>query len=400
MTVGEVAMLAEMDLPAIQSFLRDRQIDAWLAYDFRSSNPILAQLLPGQRWTTRRAILVIPAQGEAHVIIHNIDAPQFAACGLASRTYNNWQEWQQFMREAASGKTIAMEYSPMGELPAVSFVDGGTLEFIRSLGAKVVSSEDAIQFAVARWSPDALEKHHHASKLTAAVKDDAFNLIRDRLAGNQSVTERDVERHILKRFADHGLDPDHPPIVGVNQHSGDPHFEVSAMNPSRIRRGDWVLIDLWARVPGNENVFADITWMAFCGPTVPGEHRRVWEAVKAARDAAFSKVVDAWKTRTPVHGWELDEAAQATIRSHGLSHFIRHRTGHSLSPGPKIHGLGANLDNFETRDTRLILSGTGFTIEPALYTPTFGCRSEINVYVDPVRGPVLTSPIQDDVTLL
>jgi Xaa-Pro aminopeptidase len=393
-------MLARMDLSALQTFLRDHQIDAWLVYDFRGCNPILAQLLPGQRWTTRRAMLVIPADGDASVIVHNIDAPQFATCGLARRVYDNWQQWQQFVREATSGNSIAMEYSPLGELPAVSFVDGGTLEFIRSLGATVVSSEDAIQFAVARWSPEALAKHHHASKLTAAVKDDAFKLIRDRLVANQPVTERDVEQHILKRFADHGLDPDHPPIVGVNEHSGDPHFEVSATNPSPIRRGDWVLIDLWSRLPGNENVFADITWMAFCGPKVPDEHRRVWEAVKAARDAAYAKVVDAWKTKTPMHGWELDEAAQAAIRAHGLSQFIRHRTGHSLSPGPKIHGLGANLDNFETRDTRLILPGTGFTIEPALYTPAFGCRSEINVFVDPDRGPMLTSPMQDDVTLL
>lgn len=392
-----------MDLSAIQSFLRDQHIGAWIVYDFRGSNPILSQLLGAQRWTTRRVMLVIPARGEPSVIVHNIDAPQFAASGFLLRVYNTWRDWQSLVKEAcaaASGLSVAMEYSPMGELPAVSFVDAGTLEFIRTLGATVVSSEDAIQFAVARWSPDALAKHRHASTVTAQVKDEAFTLIRDRLAANTAVTERDVEQFILRRFADHGLDPDHPPIVGVNEHSGDPHFEVSATNPSPIRRGEWVLIDLWARVPGNENVFADITWMAYCGDRVPEEHRRVWEAVKAARDTAFAKVVDAWSTKTPIHGWELDEAAQSAIRSHGLEQFIRHRTGHSLSPGPKIHGLGANLDNFETRDTRLILPGTGFTIEPALYTPRFGCRSEINVFVDLEKGPVLTSPIQDEVTML
>ena len=300
-------MLARMELPAIQSFLRDRQIDTWLVYDFRGSNPILAQLLPGQRWTTRRAMLVIPAQGEAHIIVHNIDAPQFAACGFARRIYNTWQQWQQFVREAtqcegASGNTIAMEYSPLGELPAVSFVDGGTLDFIRSLGVEVVSSEDAIQFAVARWSPDALTKHHHAATITAGAKDSAFKLIRKLLAANESITEYGVQQHILKHLTDAGLDPDHPPIVGVNEHSGDPHYEVPATGSSPIRRGDWVLIDLWARVPGNGNVFADITWMAFCGDRVPDEHRRVWEAVKTARDAAFTKVVDAWNTKTPVHG--------------------------------------------------------------------------------------------------
>ena len=390
-----------LDLLTLQPFLRDRGIDAWLIYDFRGSNPVLAQLLPGRYWTTRRAMLVVPASGEAYVVAHNIDAPQFANTGLSTRVYNDWPQWHAELREATRGTgRIAMEYSPMGELPAVAYVDAGTVEFVRSLGVEVVSSEDVIQFSVARWSPQAVEMHHKAAAITAEVKDEAFALIRDRLAASASVTERDVEQLILKRFAEHGLDPDHPPIVGVNEHSGDPHFEVSAKNPSEIRRGDWVLIDLWARYPGNDHIFADITWMAYCGPRVPDEHRHVWETVKGARDAALARVMDAWKTRTPVHGWELDDAAQQVIKANGLGHCIRHRTGHSLSPGSKIHGLGANLDNFETRDTRLILPGTGFTIEPALYTGTFGCRSEINVYADPERGPVVTSPIQDEIILL
>jgi Xaa-Pro dipeptidase len=390
-----------MDLLTLQPALREQGINAWLVYDFRGSNPVLAQLLPGERWTTRRVMLVIPAPGEPYVIVHNIDAPQFASAGVLVRVYDNWQEWQALISGAsAHAKRVAMEYSPMGELPAVSFVDGGTLEFVRSLGVEVVSSQDLIQLGVARWGEAALAKHHDAARITAQVKDEAFALIRDRLSVGTRVTERDVEQLILKRFTDHGLDPDHPPIVGVNEHSGDPHFEVSATEPSEVRRGDWVLIDLWARHPGNENVFADITWMSYCGPRVPDEHARVWRTVKAARDAALARVTDAWRTKTPVHGWELDDAAQQTIRAAGLGGAIRHRTGHSLSPGPKIHGLSANLDNFETRDTRLILPGTGFTIEPALYLPAFGCRSEINVYVDPERGPVVTSPIQDEVLLL
>ncbi len=392
---------APLNVPDIQSFLRSSWLDAWLVYDFRGSNPIFSQLLGGQRWTTRRALLVIPASGEASLIVHNIDAPQFATCGVALSVYTDWQQWQAMVRAAVDDRPrVAMEYSPMGELPAVSFVDGGFLEFVRSLGTNVVSSGDLIQFSVARWSAEALAKHHECSRLTAQVKDEAFSLIRDRLAANQTVTEYDVQQLIMKRFADHGLDPDHPPIIGVNEHSGDPHFEVSATNPSVIRRGDWVLIDLWARYPSQEHIFADITWMGFCGPRVPDEHQRVWKTVKGARDAAKDLVIERWNAKQPVHGYELDDAARAVIDAAGYHDAIRHRTGHSLSPGPKIHGLSANLDNFETRDTRLILPQTGFTIEPALYVPGFGCRSEINLYVDPVRGPIVTSPIQDEVLLL
>jgi Xaa-Pro aminopeptidase len=160
------------------------------------------------------------------------------------------------------------------------------------------------------------------------------------------------------------------------------------------------LIDLWARVPGDENVHSDITWMAFCGPRAPERQRKAWEAVKAARDASLKGAVDAWRARTPVMGWELDEAARQVFIARGYEPNIRHRTGHSLSPGPMVHGLGMNLDNLETRDTRLMLSGIGFTIEPAIYFPDFGVRSEINVYVDPEKGPVVTSGMQDDVVSL
>lgn len=393
--------ITRMNLSEIAEFLRQHQLDAWLVYDFRNGNPVFAQLLERQLWTTRRALLVINASGHARVLVHNIDAPQFASLGIELVIYNDWKQWQALVGAVVrGGPRVAMEYSPNGELPAVSYVDGGFLEFVRSLGAKVVSSGDLIQYSVARWSADALAKHHECSRLTAQVKDEAFALIRDRLAANQYVTELDVQKLISQRFAEMGLDPDHPAIVGANEHSGDPHFEVSTHNPAPIRKGDWVLIDLWARFPGQQHIFADITWMGYCGSVVPPEHQRVWNAVKGARDAALQLVVDRYRNRQEVFGYELDAAAQRVIIDAGYQSAIRHRTGHSLSPGPKIHGLGANLDDFETRDTRRILPQTGFTIEPALYVPGFGCRSEINIYIDAQQGPIVTSPIQDEVLLL
>lgn len=393
-----------MNWSDVQTYLRSQQINAWLCYDFRGSNPVLSAAIPGTFWTTRRVMLVVPATGQPRLIVHNIDASQFAACGVELVIYTTRHDWAAHLKQAVAGAgRVAMEYSPLGELPAASFADAGTVELVRSFGVEVVSSEDAVQVGVATWSADALREHRRAAAITAQVKDEAFALIRDRLAADQPVNERDVEQLILRRFADEGLDPDHPPIVGCNAHSGDPHFSVSPTNPAPIRKGDWILIDLWARVPGNANVFADITWMGYCGASVPAPQQRLWDAVKAARDAALHRVIAAWRNQQPIQGWQLDTAAQEQIAARGLTDAIRHRTGHSLSPGPKVHGLGANLDDFETHDTRRILPGTGFTIEPALYVADggvdgagFGCRTEINIYVDPVEGPVLTSPLQDE----
>ncbi len=389
-----------MNLQTVRSFLIESNLDGWLVYDFRGNNAVLAELLPGQRWTTRRLALYIPATGEPRLIVHNIDAPQFVLAGVMQTIYTDRHQWQAHIAGLAGGKKIAMEFSPLGELPAIAVVDAGVVDWLRTLGTQVVSSQDLIQIAVARWSPAAVEAHHRCSAITNQVKDDAFKLISDRVRAGTAVTELDVQRFILQRFESAGLDPDHPPIVGANANSGDPHFAVSQTAPARINVGDWVLIDLWARYPGREHIFADITWVGFVGSQLPEKHARVFRSVAAARDAAIKLAVDRWQANKPVRGCELDAAARAVFIADGYEQNIRHRTGHSLSPGPKVHGLGANLDDFETHDTRQILPHTGFTIEPALYFADFGCRSEINVYVDPACGPVLTSGLQESVLML
>lgn len=390
-----------MTFPPIQSFLRDHGIDAWFIYDFRGSNPVAAQLLGGPRWTTRRLGLLIPASGPAQLAVHRIDAPQFAGIdpSMHQTVYLTWQDWQAWVRSNLAGaKRVAMEYSPMGDLPAVSVVDAGTVDFVRAAGVEVVSSADVMQFSVARWSPDIRAAHDRAAALVDSIKDQAFDLIRSRLRDGQAIDEFAVQQFILGRFAQEKLDPDHPPIVAVNANSADPHFEPSAERSTPICRGDWVLIDLWARWPGEQHVFSDVTWVAFAGDVVPDEHRRAFDAVRAARDSALKLAQDSVRTRTPVRGHQLDDAARSVLVSSGYADNIVHRTGHSLSPGPKIHGLGVNIDNFETRDTRLLLPGLGFTIEPAVYLPgRFGCRLEINAFVDETAGVVVTSGVQREV---
>ena len=394
-----------MNLDEVQAFMRSRGIDAWLIHDFRGNNPVLAHVLPGKRWTTRRVAYMVPARGEPVVLAHSIDAEQFAGCGAKVDVYLRWQEYRSWLERAVQGRArVAMEYSAGCMLPVMAIVDAGTVELVRSFGCDVVTSADLVQVSVAVWSAEAARLHGEASCKVAGIKDAAFALIGERLASGRPVTEHEVQGFIMSRFKAEGLETADTPIVAVNEHSGDPHFEVSSTAPATIKKGDWILIDLWARMPGDENIFSDITWCGFAGKDPSAKHREVFEAVRAARDAALERVQRAWREKAGVQGWEADEAARERIVSAGFERFIRHRTGHSLSPGPKVHGIGVNIDNTETHDTREILPGIGFTIEPGIYLPPsdggVGVRLEINVHVDPAKGPVVTSCLQEDILLV
>ncbi len=381
--------------------MADERIDGWLLYDFRGNNPIFAQLLPGKRSTTRRAFLFVPARGEPAMLVNPLDAHFFAGAGVELQQYIGWRDLHAWLAgRLAAGGRIAMEYSPGNALPVVSIVDAGTVDLVRSFGAEVVSSANLIQVQVAVWSVAARERHAHASERVAAIKDGAFELIRARLSAGAAVHEYEVQQHITAQFRAAGLEYPDDPIVAVNAHSGNPHFEVTAAGSAPIRKGDWVLIDLWARVPGDENIYSDITWVGYAGPQPSSKHREVFEVVRAARDAAVTCARNAWRQQLPLQGWQVDDAARGEIERAGYSHGLKHRTGHSLSPGPKVHGVGVNIDNLETHDTRALLPGIGFTVEPGIYLPEFGVRLEINVFMDPAKGPTITSCLQDDILRL
>ncbi|MCC6321206.1 MAG: aminopeptidase P family protein [Phycisphaerales bacterium] len=411
-----------MPFSDVQQFMRDRRIDAWLVHDFRASNSVLSRLLPHpegkRRFTTRRVTLFIPAAGggRATLLVNPLDAGQFAPPHLDAKwgrelevkQFIAWRDYHDalagLIQSAGGTGRVAMEYAPGCTLPVVSVVDAGTVELVRSLGAEVVSSADLIQVSIARWSAAAVADHKIASEKVGAIKDSAFAMIRDALAAGKPISERDVQKHIQSRFTQAGLEFPDGPIVASNAHAGDPHFDVAETGSARITRGDWILIDLWARIPGEHNIFSDITWCGFAGK--PGECPPrvldVFNAVRDARDAALKLAQESWKSGAPAQGWQLDDAARNLLIARGLESAIKHRTGHSLSPGPMVHGAGMNLDNIETRDTRLMLPGIGFTIEPGAYLPSetvgtvkgFGVRNEINVFVDTEKGPVVTSGMQ------
>ncbi|MBX3390813.1 MAG: aminopeptidase P family protein [Phycisphaeraceae bacterium] len=411
-----------MELRSLQEFMGERRIDAWLLHDFRNTNPIFLRLFPGKRHVTRRSFAIVPAQGEPKLITQSLDEGAFATGestkALKRVVYSGWKDLHATLaREVGMLGRVAMDYSPGDALPVMDVVPSGVLDVVRNMGLEVVSSANLVQVSIARWGAEAKKKHDTVSKHTGEIMPGAFAFIAERLRAGKEVFELEVAEWVRAQFTTKGLEWPDGPIVSVNGHAADPHYEPIERTPTKINKGDWVLIDMWARVKGErdgeENVYSDITWTGFVGKEVPPGMKRVFDSVRNARDASVKLAQESWKSGKAVQGWQLDEAARGVFERDGFLPFVKHRTGHSLSPGVMVHGMGMNLDNFETRDTREMLGDIGFTIEPGLYlskeeaervcgkgTPSFGVRNEINVYVDPKNGPQITSCVQNEPVLI
>jgi Xaa-Pro aminopeptidase len=372
-----------MDLDAIRRALVPAGVDGWLLYDFRGLNPIARRLIgfDERQIGTRRWFYWIPAQGEPVAIVHAIEKEAVRAPGRRL-VYRSWRELEAHLAACLSGtRRVAMEYSPRAAIPYVSRVDAGTIEMVRACGPEVVTSADLIQEFEARWTPAQKALHDRAARDTLLAKDEAFALIRERQAAGVKVLESEVQAFISSRFAARGLVTDHPCIDAVNEHASDPHFETAAgPRDGEIQKGDLVLIDLWAKVAADpQGVYYDTTWMAYCGETVPPRMVEVWEAVKGGRDAAVAFIEKAVAEKRTIRGADVDDVSRGFIEAKGFGDYFLHRTGHSI--GAEVHGNGVNIDNLETRDERTLIPGICFSIEPGVYLPEFGVRSEIDVYV-------------------
>ena len=417
-------------------------LPGWLVYDYRGSNPVFFQLVTPSGHVTRPCMLFVPSASSPRLLVHHVDAGKFADSGLVLEVYSDRQSMIEGLRQMLpSGSRVAMEYSRQGALPRVSKVDAGTVELIGSLGVVVESSADLMQYVTQRWSHEQLEDHRRSAAKLGAIVNEAFSYTGSQL--NNGVTEFQVAEFIRRRFREEGLESPDGPIVATNAHSSDPHFEPAAESSSMVRPGDWMLIDLWARstwppdrqthraaVPssqvgqggtpartpaqaparlppsihagggltqGFDSVYADITWVAYVGDAVPERHLSIFNIVVGARDTAFKFLEDSYSQGLEVQGWQVDDAARSYIGRHGYGGYFTHRLGHSI--GPEVHGDAVNLDGFETLDTRRVIPGIGFSIEPGVYLPEFGVRSEIDAYMSE-SGPVVTSPVQREVVLI
>jgi Xaa-Pro dipeptidase len=371
------------DLAAVQAALRDLGLDAWLLYDFRGLN-VLARRVLGMdegAMLSRRWFYFIPAQGEPRKLVHRIEPHALDAVPGPSKAYLRWQELEAGVKElVARVRRLAMEYVPRNANPYVSRVDAGTIELVKSFGPEVVPSGDLIQLFEACWDDEQWAMHQEAARHTESAFKVAFAFIAERVRRSGSVRETEVQQRIMEHFKAHDLVTDHPPICGVGPHSGDPHYSPGPGSDAPIREGDFVLIDLWAKLGRPRSVYSDLTWTGFVGTEVPPRYTEIFRIVAAARDAAIERVRQAFQKKTPLQGWQVDDAARDTIDKAGYGAYFCHRTGHSI--GQETHGNGANMDNLETHDERRILPRTCFSIEPGIYLPEFGVRSEVNVFID------------------
>jgi Xaa-Pro dipeptidase len=388
-----------MNLAAIQSALRERNIDAWLFYDHHHRDPIAYRVLglPPGLMVTRRWFYLIPAEGEPQKLVHKIEAGHLDTLPGYKRQYAGWQElFENLKAMLANCRDIAMQYSPNNVVFVISLVDGGTLELIRGLGKNVISSGDLVALFEATWTEAQIASHFAARDAVDRITASAFQEIGHRVR-NGGTHEHEIQQWFLEAFRREQLITEDAPVVAVNRNSGNPHYEPRAETSAPIREGDCVLLDVWAKKNTPDAVYYDITWMGFVGKAPVGRVQQIFETVRDARDLGVKTVQEAIAAEKNIAGWEVDRAVRGHIKSAGFGEFFIHRTGHSI--GTEVHGVGANMDDLETHDERRIIPHSCFSIEPGIYLPEFGVRSEVNVLVRPHAAEV-TGKIQRELVII
>jgi len=389
-----------MPIEEIQAALRDEHLDGWLFFDHHQRDPLAYRILKlnPQRVATRRWYYFIPADGEPRGLVHAIEPHVLAGLPGHIGKYSSWSAQTEGLHHLLAGaRKIAMHYSPNCAIPYVSLVDGGTIELVRGAGVEIATSANLVQLFEARWTSEQLEMHLEAGRRVDRVRAEAFQKIAATLAAGQTLTEWDVNRFIRAGFEKSGLFTDHGPIVAVNSNMSDPHYEPEPQASREIHQGDAVLIDMWAKLDRPGSVYYDITWTGYCGTTPPSALQNIFEVVRDARDRAIQRVQAAIPRGDILLGFQVDDAARTYIKDRGFGEYFVHRTGHSI--GEEVHGTGANMDNLETHDERRIIAGTCFSVEPGVYLPQFGIRSEVNVYVSATEAQVTGEVQQKLVTV-
>lgn len=390
-----------MQLEQLQIALREAKIDSWLFYDHHHRDPIAYRVLglDAHAFVSRRWFYLVPAFGEPRKLVHRIEAGKLDALPGPKREYAAWEELEAGLAAMLGGaNTVAMQYSPRGAIMYISMVDAGTVELVRSLGKQVVSSADLVSQFEAVLTEAQIETHFEAQRRLDSVLDDAWRFLGDSTRAGDGTDEFATVARLLKGIEAEGLFIDHPPNVSAGPNSADSHYEASADRSRRIRTGDFVLIDCWAKLAGHADaVWYDVTWTGVLGRAPSDREQLVFATVRDARDAAIARIQSAFTAGEPIAGWQADDAAREVIRQAGFGPQFTHRTGHNIAV--ELHGNGAHLDNLETHDERLLLPNTCFSVEPGIYFPgEFGVRSEVNMITRPgqavVTGPRQTNLLQ------
>ncbi len=391
-----------MDLQGIQKALREKKIDGWLLCDFRNRDYLAYRALGlnFEKKLSRRWYYYIPAKGEPRKLVSAVEKMPLDTLPGKKMIYLSWGELHASLKKLlGTKKTIAMQYSPRNNVPYVSMVDGGTIELLKSFGYKIVSSADLVQMFVSRISEAGYATHKEAAQRMDRIRAEAFDQIRQAIRNNTGATEYDVQQFIMRRFTEEGLTTYDPPMVGVNDHPADPHFDCTKETARPFKRGDTVLIDMWAKKNVPEGIYYDITWVGYIGDTPPKKYVEIFNAVKGGRDAAIRFVQDSFARGKTCYGWQVDDACRNVVKKAGYGKYFLHRTGHSITE--ETHGNGVNIDNLETKDERALLPGCCFSIEPGIYLEgEMAVRTEINMFIRNDGVPEVTGEVQQELVAL
>lgn len=386
-----------VDISEMQKDLRGAKLDGWLFYDFRGRDPIALRILdlpPGMR--TRRWFYFVPVKGTPKKLVHKIEAGALAALPGDTLYYAGQKELRDNLKKTiGKAKKVAMQYSPKNAIPYVAMVDAGTVELVRSLGAKVTTSADLVQKYEACWSKEQLESHLAAGREIDRIVRETFDYAAKCVKEKKAINEYDLQQFIRKKFDEAEIVTEEGPDVAVNQNASDPHYGPTREKASPVREGDLLLLDVWGKQKNAPNaVYYDITWMGYLGPSVPEKYAKVFGVVREARDRGVELICSSVKAGKPLQGWQVDKAARAVVEKAGYGKYFFHRTGHNI--GTSVHGNGVNMDGLETQDERHLIPQTCNSVEPGIYLPEFGIRSEVDVYVDN-REARVTGAVQTEI---
>ncbi len=379
----------------IQKQLRSSRVDGWLFYDILHRDPIAYNVLGlGEAAPKRRWYYLVPARGVPRKLVHRIEPGMLDRLPGGKQLYSARQELEQGLGRLLAGtRKVAMQYSPLNENPYVGTIDAGTIELVRSKRVKVVSSADLVQRFEARWTPAQLRSHLAAGRAIDRITAAAFDRAGDFLRRGRRLTEYDLQQWMWEKFGEAGITADGAAIVATGPNSGNPHYEPTPRHSAVIRPGNVLLLDVWGKTKDPAAVYYDITWTGFGADHIPASVNRIFQIVREARDSAVRFVKQSVAQGKQIEGWQVDRACRSVIERAGYGRYFTHRTGHNI--GREVHGNGANMDNLEMHDTRRVMPGTCFSVEPGIYRAEYGIRSEVDVYVGEGRARV-TGAIQTE----
>ena len=386
----------KVDISEMQKDLRAAKVDGWLFYDFRGRDPIAQRILDlPTAMRTRRWFYFVPAKGKPRKLVHKIETGSLASVPGETLYYAGQKELRDGLKKAlGKAKKVAMQYSPKNAIPYVAMVDAGTVELVRSLGPKVVTSADLVQKFEACWSKEQLESHLSAGRAIDRIVRQAFDHAAQCVKEKRLLTEYELQQFILQKFDEAGVMTEEGPDVAVNANASDPHYGPTREKSSPIREGDLLLLDIWGKQKAANSVYYDITWIGYMGSTVPEKYAKVFRVLREARDRAVELIRSSVKVGKPLEGWQVDQAARKVVEKAGYGKYFFHRTGHNI--GTSVHGNGVNMDGLETQDERHLIPHTCNSVEPGIYLPEFGMRTEVDVYVDEKEARV-TGAVQTEI---